>query len=234
MRRFFAGIVCSVLVVLGLAACGGGSTPVNGAGVVVNGIEAKSPDAIVSAATGAISKVNSVHVSGAIANGAAQTMLDLSLVNGKGGQGSVSQGGLSFKLVALNQQLYISGSPTFWRQFGGANAAQQLSGKWLKAPASGQFAALAALVDARALFGQLLANHGTLTKGSTTTLRGQKVIPVTDTGKGGTLYVATTGKPYPIEIVKNGGQGGRVEFDRFNQPVSLSAPPNAIDVSQVK
>jgi hypothetical protein len=226
MRRFLAAITCSVLLTFALAACGGSSSG--------NGVEGKSPNQIVSAASGAVANVSSVHVSGAIPSGGAQFTLDLSLVNGKGGRGSVAQGGLSFQLVALNQQLYINGSPTFWRQFGGAAAAQQLSGKWLKAPTTGQFAALAMLIDARRLFGQLLANHGTLTKGQVTTVRGQKVVPVTDTARGGTLYVATTGKPYPIEIVKNGTQGGQVTFDQFNQPVTLSAPPNAVDVSQVK
>jgi hypothetical protein len=210
-----------------LAACGGG-------GGSDNGVAAKSPKQIVTAATNAVANVSSVHVSGALANAGSQTRLDLSLVSGKGGRGSLSQGGLSFKLVALNQQLYISGSPTFWRQFGGANAAQLLSGKWLKAPAGGQFASLAMLVDARTLFNQLLSSHGTLSKGKTTTVRGHKVVAVTDSSKGGTLYVATTGQPYPIEIVKNGSPGGRVDFDQFNQPVSLSAPSNAIDVSKLK
>ena len=64
-------------------------------------------------------------------------------------------------------------------------------------------------------------------------MRGHKVIAVNDKSNGGTLYVATTGKPYPIEIVKSGSDGGRVEFDRFNQPVTLTPPANAIDVSKL-
>jgi hypothetical protein len=209
-----------------LAACGS-------SGPSDNGVAAKTPGAILSAASNAVANVNAVHVSGALASGSSQTTLDLSLVSGKGGRGSLSQGGVSFQLVALNRQLYINGSPSFWQQFGGAAAAQKLSGKWLKAPATGQFASLAMLVDARALFSQLLSNHGKLTKGKTTTVRGHKVIAVTDSARGGTLFVATTGQPYPIEIVRNGSPGGRVDFDRFNQPVTLSAPPNAIDVSQL-
>ena len=48
------------------------------------------------------------------------------------------------------------------------NAAQLFNGKWLKAPASGQFASLAALTNLNELFNKLLSSHGTLTKGATT------------------------------------------------------------------
>ena len=225
LRRSLAAALCSVLLALALAACGGGSSD--------NGVSSKSPNGIASAASGAVSKVNSVHVAGAVANGSSRFTIDLNLVNGKGGSGQMSQGGLSFKIITVNNEVYINGSPTFWRQFGGASAASLLSGKWLKAPASGQFASLATLTNVRQLFTQLLSTHGKLAKGNGATVRGHKVIAVNDKSNGGTLYVATTGKPYPIEIVKSGSNGGRVEFDRFNQPVSLSPPANAIDVSKL-
>src|SRR5579875_2421392 len=202
MRRLFVAVLCAALLAVAVAACGGSSD---------NGVASKSPKDIASAASGAVSQVNSVHVSGAVANGNSRFTLDLSLVNGKGGQGSMSQGGLSFRIVTVNQEVYINGSQSFWKAFAGSSAAQVLSGKWLKAPANGQFASLAALTDVRQLFSQLLTSQGTLTKGQTTTVRGQKVIGLTDKS-GGTLYVATTGKPYPIEIVKNGTNGGKVDF----------------------
>jgi hypothetical protein len=225
LRRSLVAALCSALLSVALVACGGGGSD--------NGVSSKSPSDIASAASGAVSKVNSVHVAGAVANGNSRFTIDLSLVNGKGGTGSMSQGGLSFKIISVNNEVYINGSPTFWRQFGGASAAQLLSGKWLKAPASGQFASLATLTNIRQLFNQLLSTHGKLAKGKTTTVRGQKVIAVNDKSNGGTLYVATTGKPYPIAIVKNGSDGGRVDFDRFNKPVTLTPPANAIDVSKL-
>lgn len=217
-----------MLLSLTLAACGGSG------GTSSNGVAAKSPDAIVSAVSDAVAGVHSVHVSGSIISGASPIALDLNLVNGRGGRGSMSENGLSFQIVALNNEVYINASPQFWRHVGGNAAAQLFSGKWLKAPAGGQFASLAGLTNVRELFSKLLSNHGKLVKGAATTIRGQKVIAVTDTTKGGTLYVATNGKPYPIEVVKSGSQGGRVDFDQFNQSVSLTAPANAIDISQLK
>jgi len=228
MRLRLASAIVSALVLLAVAACGS-----SGSGSS-NGIASKSPDQIVAAATNAVSNVSSVHVAGAVPNANQPITLDLSLVNGKGGKGSMSESGLSFQIVALGQEVYINGSSSFWTKFGGAPAAQLLSGKWLKAPATGQLASLATLTNGHKLFGQLLSSHGKLEKGKATTIQGQPAIPITDATNGGTLYVATTGKPYPIEIVKSGSGGGHIVFDRFNQPVSLTAPAKAIDISQLK
>ncbi len=228
MRRRLGLIALSALVALALAACGssgGGSS---------NGITSKSPDDIVTAASSAVSSVNSVHVSGTVLSGGQHVTLDLNLVNGKGGRGSMAQNGLGFQIVALGPEVYINGSQSFWRTFGGAAAAQLLSGKWLKAPATGQLSSLATLTNVQKLFNQLLSSHGKLAKGKTTTIHGQQAVAVTDTTNGGTLYVATTGKAYPLEISKTGGQGGQITFDHFNQPVTLTPPANAIDISQLK
>jgi hypothetical protein len=215
--------VCAGL--LGVAGCGGSSD---------NGVSAKSPDQIVSAAQNAVSGVKSVHVSGTVTSNGTPITLNLQLAAGKGGGGQMSEGGLSFTIIKVNQTVYMNGSDAFWRRVGGTAAVQLFHGKWLKAPATGQFASLAALTDVQTLFSKLLSNHGTLAKGGTSTINGQKVVAVHDTTMGGTLYVATTGPAYPIEISKTGAQGGRIVFDRYNQPVSLSAPANAIDVSKLK
>jgi hypothetical protein len=232
MRRRLGPAVLAALLALALAACGGSNSSSGGASS--NGIPSKSPDEIVSAATNAVGSVSTVHVAGKVLSSAQNVALDLNLVNGKGGTGSMSQDGLGFKIVAIGPELYINGSSSFWTRFGGSAAAQLLSGKWLKAPASGQLSSLATLTDVQKLFSQLLSSHGKLAKGNTTTVQGRQVVAVNDTTNGGTLYVATTGKPYPIEISKTGSSGGQLVFDHFNQPVSLEAPANAIDISQLK
>lgn len=231
MRRFSACAVTAVILAFVIAACGGSS---GGGGSSDNGISSKSPDQIVSAVNTAVNGVNSVHVAGAVSNGGSKTTLDLNLVNGKGGKGTMSQSGLAFKIVAVGNQVYINGSNAFWQKFGGSAAAQLLSGKWLKAPATGQLSSIASLTNVHTLFNQLLSSHGKLAKGSTTTVHGQKVIAVNDTTNGGTLYVATTGKPYPIELNKSGSDGGQITFDQFNQAVTLAAPSNSIDISKLQ
>ena len=220
--------VLALFAAVAISACGGSSSSSG------NGVSAKSPNEILSAATKAINGVNSVHVSGSLLSSGSPISLDLNLVSGKGARGSMSEGGLSFQLVDVGGNVYINGSPTFWSHFGGSAAAQLFNGKWLKAPASNtNFASFAALTNLHQLLGAVLANHGTLAKGATTTVNGQKVVALKDTKMGGTLYVATTGKPYPVEISKSGSSGGRMDFDRINQPVALAPPPNAIDISKL-
>jgi hypothetical protein len=231
MRPRLALLALAGLVALALAACGGGSSSGGGSS---NGITSKSPNEIISAATNAVGSANSVHVAGKVLSSGQNVTLDLNLVNGKGGTGSMSQNGLGFKIIALGPEVYINGSSDFWSKFGGSSAAQLLSGKWLKAPATGQLSSLATLTSVQKLFSQLLSSHGKLSKGKTTTVQGQQVVAVNDTTNGGTLYVATNGKPYPIEISKTGSDGGQLVFDHFNQPVSLTAPANSIDISQLK
>jgi hypothetical protein len=214
-------------VTLAVAPCGAGSGP-------SNGVETKSAEEIVVAATNAVDSAKSVHVAGSVMNGGSRIMLDLNLVNGKGGQGSMAQNGLSFQVVAVGTEVYINGTIAFWQKLAGNAAAQLLWGKWIKAPAGGQLATLATLTELQKLFDQLLSSHGRLARGPITSVRGQRVIAVKDTTNGGTLYVATTGNPYPIEVVNNGSGGGQIAFDRFNQPVRLTPPRNAIDISQLR
>ncbi len=226
--RSLISILTVFAAAVAISACGGSSSS-------GNGIAAKSPSEILSAATKAINGVNSVHVSGSLLSSGSPISLDLNLVNGKGASGSMSEGGLSFKLIDVGGNVYINGSPTFWQHFGGSAAAQLFKGKWLKAPATNSnFASFAALTNLHQLLSAVLANHGSLAKGSTTSVHGQNVVALKDTSMGGTLYVATTGKPYPVEISKSGSSGGRMDFDHINQSVSLTPPPNAIDVSQLK
>jgi hypothetical protein len=228
IRRCFASGILAAIVTLAVVACGGSGGP------STNGVEQKSADEIVMAATNAVGSATSVHVAGNVVNGGSRITLDLKLVSGKGGRGSMAQNGLSFQVVTVGNEVYINGSSAFWQKFAGNAAARLLFGKWIKAPASGQLATLATLTDVQKRLGQLLSSHGQLARGSITTVRGQRVIAVKDTSNGGTLYVATTGKPYPVEVVKNGSGGGQLVFDRFDQPVRLAAPSHAIDISQLQ
>lgn len=224
------GLLVAVLAVsaslaAAVAGCGGASS---------NGVAAKSPEAILAAATNAIRGAKSVHVAGAVIAGGSPITLDLNLAAGTGASGQMSQNGLGFQIVVVKQVVYIKGSDSFWRHFGGNAAAQLFHGKWLRGPATGQFASLAALTNPQSLFKKTLSDHGALEKGATSTVGGQKVVAVRDTTRGGTLYVATTGKPYPIEIAETGSRRGHVIFNRYNEPVSLSAPANSIDVSKLR
>lgn len=230
--RALIALAALVTALVMLAGCGGSSSSSSSG----NGVQDKSPADILAATKVASDAARSVHVSGSIVSAGSPITLDMNLLAGKGGRGQLSESGLSFELIEVGSTVYIKGSPAFYKHIGGTAAAQLLQGKWLKAPASNSdFASLSQLTDLRRLVDQTLSDHGSsLTKLGTSTIDGQKVVGITDKSKGGTLYIAASGQPYPIQIAKSGSGGGRITFDRWNGSVTLAAPANAIDVAQLQ
>jgi hypothetical protein len=225
--RFIAIALVAILPAL-LCACGG-SGP--------HGLAARNPQAIVAASTQAIERVHSVRVAGSVndASPRDEIRFELSLVNGRGAVGSLSEHGLAFRLVTLGNVAYVYGTPAFWQQFGGAAAAAQLQGRWLRAPAGhGAFASFAALTDVHRLLASLLSGHGALTRGTTSTVDGHHVVAVHDASRQGTLYVATSGPAYPIRIVNGSSDGGRIDFSHFDAPVALRAPARSVSILHLR
>jgi len=214
---------------LALAACGGVSSS--------NGVAAKSPVEILAAARSAADGAATVHVAGSIVSEGQPISLDMELVGEKGGQGRLTLGGLGIQLVKLDRTVFVRGNAAFDSHFLGAGAPSELRGKWLQASAEGgALAQLASLADLREVIAVALDDHGTLSRAErdTTTIDGHQAVAITDKADGGTLYVAATGAPYPLEIAESGSAGGKLVFDRWNQPVTLTAPTDAINIDQLK
>jgi len=227
-RNSLPALLLTPIIVFLLAGCGGSSSS-------GNGVAAKSANEILQATKSAASSAASVHIAGSIVSGGKPISLNMELVAGKGGKGTIAQEGFSIDLIQVGGKVYINGSDAFYKHVAGATAAQLLDGKWLEAPAnSGELASLSSLTNLGKLIESALSNHGPLTKSSEKTLSGQKVIGLDDNSKGGTLFVATTGLPYPIEILKTGSDGGKVTFDRWNKAVKLVPPADAIDISKLQ
>jgi len=212
---------CALTLAL-LAGCGGAAQ---------EGIEAKTPAQILAASQVAAEAAGSVHVAGAILNGGSPITLDLSLLAGGGASGRLSQNGVAFEVIRTGNVIYLKGSEALYRQLAGPSTARLLAGRWVKVPVDGKnFQSLAALTELRTLVATTFANHGVLEKGSLTTIDGQSVIAIAERGGDGTIYVATTGLPYPVQVVGGGASSGAVAFGRWNGPVPLTPPTGAIEI----
>jgi hypothetical protein len=100
-------------------------------------------------------------------------------------------------------------------------------------PTRGQLKSIAPLTSIGALFAGVSSQHGKLANDGKTTYKGQDVVAIRDTSDGSKLYVAATGKPYPVAIVgSKKNQSGTITFGDWNKSVSLSAPSGAIDIGQ--
>jgi hypothetical protein len=218
-----------VLTAALLAGCGSSNKAAKG-----NDEASKPPVRVLADAKAAATSASSVHVTGSIASGETPITLDLVMARGKGAKGSMSTNGAEFDLVRIGDTAYIRGSDEFLKQNAGATVAQLLHGKWLKASiTSGRFRSLAPLTSVGLLFAKISSSHGKLAKDGKTTYKGEQVVAIRDTSDNSKLYVAATGKPYPVAIVGGKkGQSGAIAFGDWNESVSLTAPKNAIDISQ--
>ncbi len=237
MRAFFASTL--LVAVLFAAGCGGGSGggSTTGGGTP-SGEAAKSATQVLADGVKAANAASSVHMSGQLSQAGKQIGIDLSIAKGKGATGSLTIGGAKVDIVLVGGFGYLRGGSTFWKQFGGANGsaiAQLLTNKWLKFPENNaQFGSLTSVANASALFHSLQSSHGKIANQGATTYKGQSVIALVDTTRGGTLYIAASGTPYPVAIVKTkSGNAGAITFDRWGQSVTLAAPKGAIDFSHL-
>jgi hypothetical protein len=195
---------------------------------------AKSIPQILADVEAAADRAHSVYVLGSDSSGASPFSLNLRLMAGRGGEGTIAEGGLRFQIVRIGAKAYFEGAAAFWRHFAGAGGAELFEGKWIEAPAtSGQFASLTSLTSITQLVHQILGSHGTLVEGKTTVIRGRPAFALVDKTEGGTLYVAATGSPYPLELTSPDGKGS-VDFEDWNQPFRLAVPPHPIALASIK
>jgi hypothetical protein len=212
------------LACFGVAGCGGGSSD--------NGVAAKSATNILTASKAAVKKQGSFHIAGTGSNGTQAFAIDLR-VDIKSGNttGSFTLNSQTVKVIRDGDSIYVKAPAAFYKAQGLGDAqAAIVDNKWLKQPASSpNFSQIVSFADIDAL----LTPSGTVTKGSKSTVDGAKVIALSSSD--GTLYVHTTGDPVPFEIVPNGSSksSGKITFTDFGTPVSVSAPPNAIDASKL-
>lgn len=193
-------------------------------------VAAESPEQIVAAARAAALASATVRVSGSMIAAGRPISIEMQLVNGKGGEGTVAIDGLTLNLVAIEREAYVNGGAELYRRIAGPVAAAALHGRWIKVPAnSGDFSPLYSLASVQGLIDTTLAGHGTLAHAAPATIEGQRAVAVHDVDRGGTLYVAATGTPYPLEITRPGG--GAITFTRWNQAVTLQPPPDWVNIN---
>jgi hypothetical protein len=221
-RIWLSGLVLAASL---LGGCGGSSAN--------RGLAAKSPVQILAATKAAAEGAATVHVVGSFLSAGKPLSIDMELLRERGGRGRITLEGLDIELIRVDRILYIDGSAAFYRRLAGPAAARLLQGKWLKVPASaGNFSSFASLTDLGRLLDTTLEAHGQLARGTTGTVDGQRALALRDVSTGGTLSVAATGSPYPLQIVRRGG--GRITFDRWNKPLVLTPPASSVNINALR
>jgi len=154
--------------------------------------------------------------------------VNLSYKKGAGCKGTVAQPGKgSFAMVVIGTTAWVKPDDAFWKANAGSQASAAialLSGRYLKGSTTNtNVAALTKLCDVTSLVTSLTEATG-VAKGPVTTVNGQRVLPLTDKAKGGTLYVTDTNPPRILELSNaKAGRSGKLTFSYT--PVTLTPPP---------
>jgi hypothetical protein len=211
-----------------LVACGGSSKAKD------NGISSMSVKQILTTVQAAVKNAKTVHIAGGGSSGGSSLVLNLTLEKGTGGSGTISVNGLSFQIVKDGNKLYFKGGPAFLKHYAGA-AATLIQGRWFVVPSTvNGFSDFVPLTNISELIDHILGTApATLAKGKETTINGQPALAVTDTTNGGTLYVATTGPAYPLQLKPKTGTTGLINFTAWDQPVTITPPSNAVDFEKL-
>jgi hypothetical protein len=207
-----------------LAGCGSGAA-------ASNGVAAKSASQIYSSARAATAGASSVHYSGQLLNGGKTIALDIVAAGTRGG-GTITFGGSTLHVVTSGTSLFLKATAAAWQQLGApAATAKRIADRWLQTTTTNQtFGSLANFTNQSKLVGSITTKHRP-TKGNETSIGGQKAITLIDKGNG-ELFVATTGKPYILEIKSTqAGNSGTVTFSDYNTAKPAAVPSNAESMS---
>jgi hypothetical protein len=196
-----------------------------------NGVKALSAQEILDKAIAALTEAGSFHVKGDMTEEGTKINIDLKM-KGKDAAGTVGTPDGNINILRIGTDVYFKADASFWEKFGGAQGstvAALFKDKWVKMSAdSKDFAEFAAMADPATL----LKPSGTPTKADEKVINGQSTIGVKD-GDNGTIYVATTGKPYPVRL-EGPNAAGSIDFSEFGATFDdIKAPPanEVVDLS---
>lgn len=244
MRRTSTAIALTVLVgaVTTLAGCQSDAATVPAAPPSVapttspapNGIEAQSADKIMQRAKAALTQAKSFRANGTVHRDGEKTAIDVR-VSGRDFSGSVSFGKAEIELLATGGKRYLRPDKQFWIMSTNAQQgtllARAMGDRWVagadKDPA---FADLFTLGTLDGLF----RPEDVLGVGAVKEIAGVNAVGLMDFGDPAKkLFVASTGKPYPLQIT--GQDGAELAFSDFGATfTALEAPPAAKVVNLAK
>ncbi len=220
----------------------------------------KSPEQIVEQSASALEDARSFHLEGTVRVDGKRTAVKADFEQPGKLRMSFGQGAVDASIITTGSALYIKANEAFWKQQQVGEAASSLAGRWFRSPASGkEISDLTKDIDPKVLGDCLRRDHGSLEHGGTATVDGQQTVVIIDKGdKPGTapgkLFVAATGKPFPLRLVatgppKPGGKpdprcdddegddeeaqaGDVLTFSKFDEELGIKPPPKAVDLTQ--
>lgn len=239
--RLLGTVVGAAVLLLGCTAVDSGEdrgspTPAS------NGVADKPPAEILTAAQDALRDAGSVRLKGNGTEDGQVYAVDMRIKGTRAARGTVTYRHNPVELLRIGEDAYLKGSAEFWQEITRDRAAVELlKGKYLKARRGDpDLKTLLAFTNTAAFVEEMLKSDGAVTKADRRTVAGVDTVGVTFTSDEGkaTVYVATTGKPYPMYMSTTGktaDETGALDFVDYDKPLEVKPPQSdlVVDLSKV-
>jgi len=215
------------------------------------GIASLPAGKVLAQAEAALKQANNVWLLGGLVENGAKFGLNIKSANrGTESAGSVDSQSASLgfvgtlKFVETATAVYLNADSHFWNKaLAGSNLSPTvlkhvltvISNRWIEYTGSSAASfktGFSKLTNPVQLAGLFAGNTGTLSKGAATVKRGQNVLPI-HSSKGGTLYVALTGPPLPVELDGGSGNSGGTLLFRYPGTVNIQPPAQSETLQQL-
>jgi hypothetical protein len=223
MRRLLC--LAATLTLSVLAGCGSSD----------NGVASKSAAEILTAARAAANGASSVHVISRASIAKAKSTMN-AIFGRTEARVQSSLFNISYEVIRDGNTVYVKGNRAFNLGLERRLGVKIPHNTWLKGSAqSGELSQITPETELTQELPIILAGSGQLAKGQKTKIDEQPAITLTQKHKLSiaTLYIATTGKPYPLRLSKTGTESGQTTFTNWNKPVHVDPPASAIELSQL-
>jgi hypothetical protein len=204
-----------------------GASGTSASATVADPLASLTGEQIVAKAVADLKAAPSFTMAGTVTDTGGTYNVNLSYKKDSGCKGTVAQPGKgSFAMVVIGTTAWVKPDEAFWKANAGSQASAAialLSGRYLKGSTSNaNVASLTKLCDVTSL-ATSLTEATNVAKGPVTTVSGQRVLPLTDKAKGGTLYVTDTNPPRILQLSNaKAGDSGKLTFSYT--PVTLTPP----------
>jgi hypothetical protein len=199
-----------------------------------NGVQKETGRAILAAAGQALTSTRSLEIQAASTQASGPASITFEIAAPNQGEGTFTSSTVSFQAEELRGVDYFR-SQTLWSQVGGASLQSDLGDRWVFIAASSSTAAqltqaFGELTSVKALAGALTKGDAAAVRGKLDPVAGQESVAVHEPTSQ-TIYVATTGKPYPLRWVQS--PTSSVSFSHFGDKFHLKAPRKPINLAAI-
>lgn len=191
-------------------------------------------DQVENAAKTAFEGASAVHIKGQLNTQSGTLQMDLQLNKDNTASGTISEGGATIPLIAVDGKYYVQFTPDVISKSGNPAATSvqaALANKWVPSTsklASGMVDSLKGLLSYNDFLTNMFGQPGTqIPKATTADVVNNTPVVVYEASSGSAVYLAKSSPHYLMRMTAPSSGSGQIDFTNWNKPVPIKAPTAA-------